>query len=153
LTNSNKFDRGTVIEEWNSFYRVYKLISLIMALTFAVVGLIFLFMADGVLIFFNELSKQLGMMPAPVAGTDFYLVLAVAYMCVVTLLAFKMYRQPENRQYPVLLINAKTASSVLSILLFIFQQPYLIYITNAIVDGSIALFLWLLLLKPGQTMQ
>ncbi len=124
-----------------------------MALTFALVGLIFLFRAEDVLIFFNALSKQLGMLPAPVAGTDFYLVLAVAYMYVVTLLAYKMYCQPENRQYPVLLINAKTASSILSILLFIFHQPYLIYITNAIVDGSIALLLLLLLLKPGQTMQ
>jgi hypothetical protein len=150
--SSQSVDKGSMIEKRNSLYKVYKLISLIMALTFALVGLIFLFMAEGVLIFFNGLSGQLGMLPAPVAGTDFYLVLAVAYMYVVTLLAYKMYRQPENKQYPVLLINAKTATSIISILLFIFQQPYLIYITNTIVDGSIALFLLLVLLKPGRTM-
>jgi hypothetical protein len=150
--NSPNSDRGTAVEKRNSFYRRYRLISIVLALTFALVGLIFLFMAEGVLVFFNELSRQLGMVPAPVEGTDFYLVLAVAYMYMVTLLAYKMYRQPQNRQYLVLLINAKSASSFLSVLLFILQQPYLIYITNAIVDGSIALFLLFFLLKPGRTM-
>jgi hypothetical protein len=150
--NSPNSDRGTAVEKRNSFYRRYRLISIVLALTFALVGLIFLFMAEGVLVFFNELSRQLGMMPAPVEGTHFYLVLAVAYMYMVTLLAYKMYRQPQNRQYLVLLINAKSASSFLSVLLFILQQPYLIYITNAIADGSIALFLLFFLLKPGRKM-
>ncbi len=118
-----------------------------MALIFALVGLIFLFMTNGVLIFFNTISQHLGMLPAPAAGINFYLVLAVAYMYLVTLLAYLMYRHPENKQYLVLLINAKAASSILSIFLFIFHQPYLIYIANAVVDGSIAVFLLLFFLK------
>jgi hypothetical protein len=138
-----------VVDTTNTSIKIYKLASLIMALTFALVGLIFLFMAERVPIFFNGISQQLGMLPAPVEGYNFYLVLAVAYMYMVTLLAWLMYRHPENRSYLFILINAKTASSVISLLLFIFQQPYLVYLTNAIVDGSIALILLLFLFNPN----
>jgi hypothetical protein len=119
-------------------YRIYKFFSLSMAITFAIVGLVFLFMANGVLAFFNDLSLRLGMAVSPEAGVDFYLILAVGYMYLVTLLAFFMYRHPQNSFFPLLLLNGKAASSLLSIAMFLLHRPFLIYLANGIVDGLIA---------------
>ncbi|HPI74437.1 MAG TPA: hypothetical protein PLZ01_13570 [bacterium] len=119
--------------------RTYRSISLAMAVVFVVVGLFFLFYAGQVLHLFNTLALQLGLPQSSEEATGFYLILAVAYMYVVTLLAFLMYRHPENSLPPFLLINAKAASAMLSALFFIFHQRYLIYIVNAVVDGSITL--------------
>ena len=118
--------------------RLYKSVSVFLAVVFAVVGVIFLFVPDGVLSLFNNLSDLLGMQTAPLQGGGFYLILAVAYMYLVTLLAMLMFRLPENRVYPFILINAKAASSVLSLLLFIFFHPYLVFLANCVVDGAIA---------------
>ena len=126
--------------------RLYRIASLLMAISFAVVGLIFLFAPDGVVAFFNALSLRVGLPPAaPAAG--FYLVLAVAYMYVVTLLAGWMFLRPENDTLPVLLINAKAASALLSFGLFATREPALIYLANGIVDGLIALGVLVLYLK------
>ncbi len=119
--------------------RYYRAVSLLMAVTFALVGFIFLFLADGVLEFFNFASAYAGMQPSPVPvqGVDFYLILAVGYMYVVSLLAYLMYRHPDNPSFPLFLTNAKLASSVLSLCFFFLHQPYLIYLVNCIVDGLI----------------
>ena len=85
------------------------------------------------------ISGYLGMKPSPVHGQGFYLILAVGYMYLVTLLAYRMYKQPENSSFPLLLAHGKLFSSILSFGLFIFQQPYLIYLTNSIVDGLIGI--------------
>jgi hypothetical protein len=119
--------------------KYYRTISLLMAVIFAVVGLIFLFFADGVLEFFNALAALAGMKLSPLRGVDFYLILASGYMYLVTLLACLMFRHPTNAVFPLLLAQAKLASSVLSFGFFILQQPYLIYLTNGIVDGLIGL--------------
>ncbi|OPZ71608.1 MAG: hypothetical protein BWY83_01071 [bacterium ADurb.Bin478] len=119
--------------------RTYRSISLAMAVVFAVVGLLFLFCAGQVLHLFNTLALQLVLPQSSEEAVGFYLLLAVAYMYVVTQLAFLMYRHPENSLLPFLLINAKAASAMLSVLFFVFHEKYLIYIVNAVVDGSIAL--------------
>jgi len=119
--------------------RVYKALSLFLTIIFTVVGFIFLFIPDKVLIFFNHLSIPLGMPQSSVEAFDFYLILAVSYMYLVALLAFFIYRHPENRYFPFLLANAKIASSILSLLLFFVHQPYLIYITNCLIDGLIGI--------------
>jgi hypothetical protein len=117
----------------------YKIFSLALSIVFAVVGFIFLLIPDGVLVFFNTISSSIGFPTSPVAGVNFYLILALGYMYVVTLLAFFMYRHPENRALPLLLANAKIASSILSFCLAVFYVPYLIYIVNGIVDGLIGI--------------
>ena len=89
--------------------------------------------------FFNYVSTYLGMPHSPVQGVGFYLILAVAYMYVVTLLAFSMYRHPQEKSYPLVLANAKLASCAVSLYLFLIYQPYLIYIANGVVDGCIGL--------------
>jgi hypothetical protein len=108
-----------------------------MTMIFAVVGLLFLFLADDVLEFFNTIAAYIGMKQSPVEGVDFYLILASGYMYLVSLLAYLMFRQPDNPYFPFLLTNAKLASSVLSFCFFILHQPYPIYLTNCIVDGLI----------------
>ncbi len=117
--------------------RLYRSISLSLAVIFALVGLIFLFIPGSVLSFFNYLSTYLGMPVSPVRSVNFYLILAVGYMYVVTWLAYFMYRYPTDPRFPLLLANAKLASSLLSFLLFWTQPPYLIYVTNGVIDGSI----------------
>ena len=108
-----------------------------LAAVFAAVGLAFLVAPGGVPVFFNSLSRPLGMEAAPIAGRSFYLVLTAAYMSVVTLLAWNMARQPKNRAYPVLLAQAKLASSLISFGFFAFHGPFLIYLVNGFVDGAI----------------
>jgi hypothetical protein len=119
--------------------KYYRTFSLLMAITFAIVGIIFLFLADGVLEFFNSITTYTGMKLSPVKGVDFYLILAVGYMYLVSLLAYLMFKHPDNPNFPLLLTHAKLASSVLSLGFFILHQPYLIYVINFIVDGLIGL--------------
>ncbi len=116
---------------------LYRLTALILSFVFAIVVLLFLLAPDAVLIFFNSMSGSVQMPEAPLAGARFYLILSVAYMYLVTLLAFMMYHHPHNTTFPLLLINAKVASSVVSIILFIAAARYLIYLTNFLVDGII----------------
>jgi hypothetical protein len=117
----------------------YRVISLVLAAIFAVTGLLFLFIPDRVVTLFNNLSPSLGMGPSPVTGFTFYLILAVGYMYLVTILAFLMFRHPENRYLPMLLAQAKLASSIVSLGLFVFQAHYLIYFANFIIDGVIGI--------------
>ena len=119
--------------------KMYRPLSLVMTVLFAAAGILFLFFPDNVLGLFNSISSVLGMTQSPVNGPNFYLILAVGYMYVVTLLAFLMFKHPENRQFPFLLANAKLASSVLSLALFLFDAHYLIYLANFVVDGLIGI--------------
>ncbi|HYE81751.1 MAG TPA: radical SAM protein [Clostridia bacterium] len=121
------------------YMKLYKLFSLAAAAIFAVVGFIFLFFSDSAMIFFNSISGYFGLPQAPTEGTNFYLILASAYMYLVTLLACLMYRYPEQNIYPFLLAQGKLASSIISIYLFVTHRPYLIYFANFIVDGFIGI--------------
>ncbi len=123
---------------------VYRLVSLALSITFGLVGLLFLFVPDGVVALFNALSPAFGLPAAPVDGAGFYRILAVAYMYLVALLAFMMFRHPENRSYPVLLVNAKAASALLSLAFFLVVHPYLAFISNGVVDGVLAVAVALL---------
>jgi hypothetical protein len=127
--------------------RLYRPVSLLLAGLFAATGLVFLLIPEQVLSLFNTISTCWGMTQSPVAGSTFYVVLAVGYMYVVTVLAFLMFRHPENRTLPVLLLHAKAASSLLSLGFFLFQDRYLIYLTNFVIDGAIAVLVLGLHLK------
>lgn len=71
------------------------------------------------------------------AERSFFGVLAAAYMYVVTVLAWLMYRFPREKAYPMLLANAKFASATLSFLLFAVHAPWLIYLVNGILDAGL----------------
>ena len=124
-----------------------KAIGMALSVLFAVVGLIFLLMPDDVIVLFNGISRICGMEESPVQGYTFYLILAVGYMYLVSLLAFMMYLHPEDKRFVWLLINAKAASSIVSMIMFVVQRQYLIYAANAIVDGLIAVLLTVLYKK------
>ncbi len=116
--------------------------------TFALVGIVFLAIPEKVLAAFNRLASGLGWPASPTAGYTLYLALAAGYMYVVTLLAWKIARHPGERVYPTLLVHAKAASAVICLALFAFQEQYLLYLANFVVDGAIALFVWQLCLRP-----
>ncbi len=124
--------------------KLYRGISLALGCTFAIVGVVFLVFPDGVLRLFNFLSPRFSLAPSALVGHSFYLVLAASYMYMVTILAFGMYRHPENRYFPLLLINAKAASSLLSLTLFVVNSRLLIFAANFVVDGLIALLVLVL---------
>ena len=119
--------------------KAYRVFSIILAVIFAIVGLTFLLVPERVILLFNDLSSSFGMAVVPAVGLNFYLILAAAYMYIVTVLAVFMYRYPRNRSYPLLLCHAKLASAALSILLFVIHKPYLLYLGNGIVDGGIGI--------------
>ncbi len=121
-------------------FNVYRYVSLVMSITFSVVGLLFLFMSTDVLIFFNRFSEAFGIQRASLGGEHFYVALAVAYMYIVALLALQMYRNPDNLVFPFLLINAKIASAAVSFLVCFIDKPLLIYLTNGVVDAAIGIF-------------
>jgi hypothetical protein len=126
---------------------IYRWTGLCLAVIFAIVGLLFLLLPGGVIVFFNDVSRSFGLLPLSVEGAGFYLVLAVGYMYVVTLLAWFMYRAPANHLAPVLLVNAKLASSFLSFIFFFAVQGALIFLVNGIVDGLIGAGVLTLYLK------
>jgi hypothetical protein len=119
--------------------KTYKRVSLAFTVIFICTGFLFLLFPDSVLYFFNSLSGYFGLPLSPAQGAGFYLILASAYMYLVALIACMMYRHPEQKIYPFLLVNGKLASSVISVCLFIFHKPYLIYIVNFAVDGLIGI--------------
>jgi hypothetical protein len=117
--------------------RAYRIISLSLGLTFIFVGAVFLFFPDGVLSFFNGLSRALGMKESPPSGFHFYLILTGGYMYLVSLLAWLMFRFPDNNDFPFLLANGKIATSIISLGFFLLHQPFLIYLANFVVDGFV----------------
>jgi len=119
--------------------KIYRYLSLGMSIIFGLVGILFLTVSDGVVNIFNRLSEVIGMAQTAPGGGHFYVILSVAYMYAVALIAFLMYRNPKDAAFPFLLFNAKIASSLVSILLFVADRWILIYITNGIVDGLIAM--------------
>jgi hypothetical protein len=129
--------------------RLVRLTGYGLAVTFAVVGVIFLVIPGDVLALFNWAGRRVGLPEAPTHAYTLYLALAVAYMYVVTVLAWRIARQPQVRAYPWVLVQAKAASALVCLALFAVQAQYLIYIVNCAVDGAIAVFVfWLCLSGP-----
>jgi hypothetical protein len=120
-----------------NIFRIYRFTALAGAIIFAAVGIVFLTLPDGVLAFFNSLSEPLGFPTSSAQGKGFFLALAAGYMYLVALLAFLMYRHPDNRTYPFLLAHGKLASAVLSLYLFLTHGAFFIYLANSIIDGLI----------------
>ncbi len=118
-----------------------------LAVTFAVVGVIFLAIPGKVLAAFNWLAAGLDWPLSTTQPYTLFLALALGYMYVVTLLAWQMARHPEMRVYPWLLAQAKGASAVICLGLFALQDQYLLYLANFVVDGAIASFVWTLCLR------
>jgi hypothetical protein len=123
--------------------KAYRAVSLILAATFGLVGMLFLLLPGTVLGFFNRFADPLGLAASPVDAGGLWHALAVAYMYLVTFLAVRMARHPTERFAPLLLAHAKLASAILSLAFFI-RLGYPVLASNFIVDGALGgLVLWM----------
>lgn len=121
-----------------------KIIGLTLALTFAAVGAIFLLAPETVLRGLNSLARSMGAGESPLHDPGFFSVMTAAYMAGVTILAFRIYLFPAVPLHPLLLAQTKAASSLLSFGGFLFHRPDFILLANGLVDGSLALLVFLI---------
>lgn len=120
--------------------RLYRASALLLATAFAAVGLVFFFSPRAVAALLEWAGSQAGLrgLPPGDVGSGLFRALAVAYMYVVTLLAWMMFRRPVEAVWPVLLAHAKLVSSAVSFLLLALHEVCLVYLLNGVVDGAIA---------------
>jgi hypothetical protein len=118
----------------------------LLAVSFAVVGILFIAAPNGVGNVISDLGDSLGTFPrAPHTEEQLWLALAFAYMVLIT--GICLIAQADVVRYrPLLLLLAagKTASSLGSLGFYLFDQDVFIYLLNFLVDGFLALLaLWL----------
>ena len=111
-----------------------------LAITFAVVGILFISTPDGVIGRLDDVGDWFGgFSSGPATDEKFWLALAFAYMTVITGLALVISLDPR-RYRPMLLVLAagKTASSLAAGAFFVFDREVFIYLANFVVDASLA---------------
>jgi hypothetical protein len=128
----------------------------LLALSFAVVGILFIAAPNGVGNVISDLGDDLGgFTRAPHTQEQLWLALAFAYMVVIT--GICLVAQADVVRYrPLLLVLAagKTASSLGSLGFYLFDQDVFIYLLNFLVDGFLALlslWLWSLVGRVGRS--
>jgi hypothetical protein len=128
----------------------------LLAAGFAVVGILFIAVPDGVLDTISDLGDSLGdFTRAPHTEEQLWLALGFAYMVVIT--GICLVAQADVVRYrPFLMVLAagKTASSLASLGFFLFDQDVFIYLLNFLVDGLLALaalWLWSLAGRVGRS--
>ena len=117
-----------------------------MAVGFAVVGILFIAVPNGVLDTITDLGDAIGdFTPAAHGEAQLWLALAFAYMVVITgICAVAQADVVRYRPFLLVLAAGKTASSLGSLGFFLFDQDVFIYFLNFLVDGFLALAaLWL----------
>ena len=118
----------------------------LLAVSFAVVGILFIAAPNGVGNVISDLGDSLGTFTrAPHTEEQLWLALAFAYMVLIT--GICLIAQADVVRYrPLLLLLAagKTASSLGSFGFYLFDSDVFIYLLNFLVDGFLALLaLWL----------
>ncbi|MEX2106448.1 MAG: hypothetical protein WD810_06070 [Solirubrobacterales bacterium] len=118
----------------------------LLALTFAVVGILFIAIPSGVLDTISDVGEWFGNdTRAPHTQEQLWLALAFAYMVVIT--GICLVAQADVVRYRSLLlvlVAGKTASSLGSLAFFLIDENVFIYLLNFLVDGFLALLsLWL----------
>jgi nitric oxide reductase large subunit len=121
----------------------------LLAVSFAVVGVLFIAVPSGVLDLISDVGEWFGNETrAPHTQEDLWLALSFAYMVVITGICL-VAQMDVVRYRPLLLVLAagKTASSLGSLAFFLIDEHVFIYLLNFLVDGFLALLsLWLFLL-------
>jgi hypothetical protein len=127
----------------------------LLAVSFAVVGILFIAVPSGVLDTISDLGDSLGGFTRAPHGTEqLWLALAFAYMVMIT--GICIVAQADVVRYrPLLIVLAvgKTASSLGSLGFYLFDQHVFIYLLNFLVDGFLALlslWLWSLVGRVGR---
>jgi nitric oxide reductase large subunit len=127
----------------------------LLAISFAVVGILFIAVPSGVLDVISDVGEWFGNHNrAPHTQEDLWLALACAYMVVITGICLVAQADPV-RYRPLLLVLAagKTASSLGSLAFFVIDEQVFIYLLNFLVDGFLAvlaLALWALAGRIGR---
>lgn len=127
----------------------------LLAVTFAVVGLLFISVPNGVLDTISDVGEWFGNETrAPHGEAQLWLALAFAYMVVITGICLVAQADPVRYRALLLVLAAgKTASSLGSLGFFLFDQQVFIYLLNFLVDGFLAVFalvLWSLAGRIGR---
>ncbi len=110
-----------------------------LAVTFAVVGILFIVTPGGVLGRMDDVGNWIGSFStAPQSDEKLWLALAFAYMTVITGIAL-LVSTDVGRYRPFLLVLAagKAASSLAAGAFFVFGDDVFIYLLNFLVDGSL----------------
>jgi hypothetical protein len=127
----------------------------LLAASFAVVGILFISVPDGVLDVISDLGDAIGDFPrAPETTEQLWLALGFAYMVVITGICV-VVQLDVVRYRPLLLVLAagKAASSLAALGFFVFDEDVFIYLLNFLVDGFLvgaALLLWSLAGRVGR---
>ena len=119
----------------------------LLALSFAVVGTLFIVVPDGMLDVISDLGDEIGDFPrAPETTEQLWLALGFAYMVVITGICLVVQADVVRYQPPLLVLAAgKAASSLAALGFFVFDQDVFIYLLNFVVDGflvGVSLLLW-----------
>ena len=127
----------------------------LLAVSFAVVGILFIAVPEGVGDVIYDFGDWFGSFArTPDTEQQLWLALAFSYMVVIT--AVCLVAQADVVRYrPLLLVLAagKTASSLSSLAFFVFDDDVFIYLLNFLVDGFLALlalWLWSLIGRVGR---
>lgn len=127
----------------------------LLAVTFAVVGILFIAVPSGVLNVISDVGEWFGNHNrAPHTQEDLWLALGFAYMVVIT--GICLVAQADVVRYRALLLVlavGKTASSLGSLAFFLIDEHVFIYLLNFLVDGFLALlslYLWMLAGRVGR---
>ena len=118
----------------------------LLAASFAIVGILFIAVPNGVLDTISDLGDSLGdFAPAPHGEQQLWLALAFSYMVVIA--GICVIAQVDIVRYrPLLLLLSlgKTASSLSALGFYLFDADVFAYLLNFLVDGGLALAaLWL----------
>jgi hypothetical protein len=129
----------------------------LLAVVFAVVGILFVAAPDGVLDAISNLGDGLPLgrfTRAPETTEQFWLALGFAYMVVITGICLVVQTDvPRFRPMLLVLAAGKTASSVAALGFYLFDQDVFIYLLNFAVDGYLAALsvaLWSLAGRIGE---
>jgi nitric oxide reductase large subunit len=124
----------------------------LLAVTFAVVGILFVAVPSGVLDVISDVGEWFGNdTRAPHTQEYFWLALSFAYMVVITGICV-LAQMDVVRYRPLLLVLAagKTASSLGTLAFFLIQEPVFICLLNFLVDGFLALLALGLFILAGR---
>jgi hypothetical protein len=127
----------------------------LLAVSFAVVGILFISVPNGVLDVISDLGDEIGSFTrAPDTVEKFWLALGFAYMVVIAGICV-VVQADVVRYRPLLLVLAtgKAASSLAALGFYVFDRDVFIYLLNFIVDGflvGVSLLLWRIAGQVGE---
>lgn len=127
----------------------------LLAVSFAVVGILFIAVPNGVLDVISDLGDEIGdFTRAPDTVEKFWLALGFAYMVVIAGIC-AVVQADVVRYRPLLLVLAagKAASSLAALGFYVFDSDVFIYLLNFIVDGvlvGVSLLLWRIAGRVGE---